>query len=223
MIIAGLQKVSLIDYPNTIAAVIFTQGCNFRCPYCHNPELVLPAQFKTTIPTKDVLFFLQKRINQLEGIVITGGEPTLQENLVDFIHQIKNFGYSIKLDTNGSRPGILSELFNKKMVDFVAMDIKAPFKKYPQVTGVPINIKNIEKSIQLIEKASITCQFRTTLARPLLCKKDVLQIQKLIPSHTLHLNTCRTKNVLNPNLISENQYSQKEIDILQKLIYSSSH
>ncbi|MCX5829703.1 MAG: anaerobic ribonucleoside-triphosphate reductase activating protein, partial [Deltaproteobacteria bacterium] len=122
MKIGGLQKVSLIDYPGKVGAVVFTQGCNFRCPYCHNPELVNPTLFREPIPEEDILAFLKTRRGKLDAVTVTGGEPTLQEGLSSFLQQIKDLGFLVKIDTNGSLPAMIGILLEKGLVDYFAMD-----------------------------------------------------------------------------------------------------
>ena len=135
--IGGLQKCSLIDYPEKLAAIIFTQGCNFKCPYCHNPEL--NAAQGNPFDKRMILEFLKTRVGKLDGVVITGGEPTLHKNLPDFIAKIKGLGFCVKLDTNGTNPEMLKRLLDEKLIDYVAMDIKAPIQKYAQVVCMPVN------------------------------------------------------------------------------------
>ena len=160
MRIGGFQKVSLIDYPGKVAAVVFTQGCNFRCPFCHNMELVLPSCFDDPMNEDDVLNFLTTRIGKLQGVVITGGEPTLHSGLPDFIKKIKAMGFLVKLDSNGSRPCILQRLVDNKLVDYIAMDIKAPIERYEEVSGVNVNIDHIQQSIQIIMDSGLDHQKR---------------------------------------------------------------
>jgi len=197
MLIGGLQKFSLIDYPGKISAIIFTQGCNFRCPYCHNPELVEPVLFQRAMSSKKIFSFLEKRKGKIDAVVVTGGEPTLQKDLLNFIRKIKNMGYLVKLDTNGSNPNIIENMIDKKLVDYIAMDIKAPLQKYEEIVRAEIDTKKIEKSINLIMESGIDYEFRTTLIKSLLSTEDVLNIgktiqgakryilQKFIPSKTL--------------------------------------
>ena len=173
MRIGGLQKFSFIDYPNKTAAIIFTQGCNFRCEYCHNPELVYPSMYQVPMQEEQVFAFLESRRNQLDAVVITGGEPTLQSDLIDFIKKVKAMGFLVKLDTNGSNPQVLEEIINQKLVDFIAMDIKATFDKYNLVCCVPVDIDNIKKSIDLIKKSGIDFLFRTTYDKSKLFDKDI--------------------------------------------------
>ena len=138
-VIGGVQKTSLVDFPHRVAAVVFTQGCNFRCGYCHNP-LLLPksnSELDSESFTKEKFFaFLKTRIGKLDGIVITGGEPTLQSGLYDFIKEIKQMGFDIKLDTNGTNPKIVEKLLSDNLLDYIAMDIKAPLEKYPQIINI---------------------------------------------------------------------------------------
>ena len=165
MQIGGFQKFSLIDFPGLTSAVVFTQGCNFRCPYCHNPELVLPERFGETFPALDILDFLAKRTGKLQGVAITGGEATLQRDLPDFLMAVKSLGFKTKLDTNGSKPQVLSDVLSARLVDFVAMDVKAPLKHYNQLAGCRVKIQAIEESIRIILNSGLSYQFRTTTSR----------------------------------------------------------
>ena len=173
MRIGGLQKFSFIDFPNKTAAIIFTQGCNFKCAYCHNPELVYPNMFQVPIQEEQVFAFLESRRNQLDAVVITGGEPTLQPDLIEFIKKVKAMGFLVKLDSNGSNPQVLEQIINQKLVDFIAMDIKGTFDKYDLVCCVPVNIDNIKCSIDLIKNSGIDFLFRTTYDKSKLFDKDI--------------------------------------------------
>ena len=177
MLLGGLQKLTLIDYPDHLAATVFTVGCNFCCPFCHNPELVDPQKIKKQprVLEKEVFDFLATRQGMLEGICITGGEPTLQADLPEFIGKIKNLGYLVKLDTNGSNPAMLENLLNEKLVDYVAMDIKAPLEKYKKVVGPTVSLENIQRSVELTRGAP-DYEFRTTVLPSLHSKKDLLSI-----------------------------------------------
>ena len=180
MKIGGFQKFSLIDYPGKISCIIFTQGCNFRCFYCHNPELVYPHLFGTPLAEEEIMDFLKRRKKQLEAIVISGGEPTIQEDLVPFLKRVKTLGYAIKLDTNGSNPLVIRELVRRKLVDYIAMDIKAPLKKYQDLVKVKVNLSRIKESIEIIENSSLEYEFRTTYIPSFLTSKDLLEILSLI-------------------------------------------
>ena len=163
MQIGGLQKFSLIDYPGLISAVIFAQGCNFRCPYCHNPELVLPDRFEAPMDMEDVLAFLDSRKGKIEGVVVTGGEPTLQQDLVHCLKRVKERSFKVKLDTNGSKPDMIKHALDNHLLDFIAMDIKAPLDIYSVLSGVEVNIQDIQKSIDYILRSGIDHLFRTTV------------------------------------------------------------
>ncbi|MHA1279820.1 MAG: anaerobic ribonucleoside-triphosphate reductase activating protein [Candidatus Helarchaeota archaeon] len=180
MKIAGFQKFSLIDYPGKISAIIFTQGCNFRCPYCHNPELVDPKLFSDTLDEELILAFLSKRIGKLDGVVITGGEPLLQHDLTRFIERVKGMGYLVKLDTSGIYPEILERLLAKNLIDYIAMDIKAPLEKYPNVVQTDVCTDKIMKSITIILNSNIDYEFRTTVVKNLLTEDDLICIARLI-------------------------------------------
>jgi len=184
MKIGGLIKTSLVDYPGLVSAVIFTQGCNMRCPYCHNPELVHEGMLLEPYDENAVLEFLAKRKNALDGVVITGGEPTVQPDLVSFMSLIKAMGYKIKLDTNGSMPAVLEKIFELKLADCVAMDIKAPFGKYNEAAGVKVNLDDISKSMAAIVSSGVPYEFRTTYDKSILSKEDIEVITKTLPAET---------------------------------------
>lgn len=178
MTIGGIQKFSTVDYPGYTVASIFTIGCNMRCGYCHNPELVLPEQYAGAIPEEEIFEFLEKRRGLLDGVAISGGEPTMQEDLPDFIRRCKKMGFLVKLDTNGTNPGVLRELLQENLVDFVAMDIKGPLEKYSQIAARPIDIDAIRESIDLIR--TIPHEFRTTIVRGQLVPEDFELIGRLV-------------------------------------------
>ncbi len=170
MLLGGLQKMTLIDYPGKVAATVFTVGCNFRCPFCHNPELVLSSQFtvysseQNERQVEEFFEFLKSRQGKLDGVCITGGEPTLQADLADFIKRIKDLGFTVKLDSNGTRPDVLKELFDKKLVDYVAMDIKSSLNNYEKVCGdIKLDLERIKLSVELIRNSGVDYEFRTTV------------------------------------------------------------
>ncbi len=180
MKIGAFQKFSLNEYPGKISAIIFTQGCNFRCPYCHNPELVKKELFQEPIPEKEFFFFLNKRQHKLDAVSITGGEPTLHSDLPDFIFKIKSMGFLVKLDTNGSNPQMLTNLIQLNLLDYIAMDIKAPLEKYDKVTNVKVNHKAISESIDIIKNSQVEYEFRSTLTEKLLSNEEIINIGKLL-------------------------------------------
>ncbi len=163
MRIGGFQKFSLIDYPGKVAAVVFTQGCDFRCPFCHNPALVLPERFGKTISKEEVLSYLNKRKDMIDAVVISGGEPSCQKDIIPFMKEIRSMGYLLKLDTNGYSPGFLSEVIHEDILDFIAMDIKSSPSGYAMACGQDIDIEHIHQSIDLIIESLIPHEFRTTV------------------------------------------------------------
>jgi len=164
MFISGFQKMTLLDYPGKVAATIFTGGCNLRCPFCHNALLVTELDEVEAYPEEEVLDVLQKRVKLLEGVAITGGEPLLQPDIIPFLEKVKAMGYPIKLDHNGTRPEILKEIINRKLVDYVAIDIKNCKERYGETVGVSnFNIKPVEETIDFLLKGSVPYEFRTTI------------------------------------------------------------
>ena len=183
MKIGGLLKFTLIDFPGRPAAVIFTQGCNFRCRYCHNPELVYPHMFTEPVAEEEIDAFLKRRQGTLEGVVVSGGEPTLFDDLPPFLRKLKSMGYAVKLDTNGTRPDMLKEIIDNKLVDFIAMDLKAPLEKYALITGVDFNMSIIQQSMDLIRSAGIGYEFRTTYDKEVLTDADIEAISHMAGGH----------------------------------------
>lgn len=179
MEIRGLQQTSLIDYPGVICATVFTPGCNLRCPFCHNRDLVLHPGRLAMIPVEEVFAFLQKRAHLLEGICVTGGEPTLQPGLEDFLRQAKSLGFKTKLDTNGTRPGIVRDLLQKGLLDYVALDVKSPPEKYSFAAGGLAEVDAVLATISILRHSSLDHEFRTTVM-PGLQREDLIQIARLI-------------------------------------------
>ncbi|ACC98738.1 Anaerobic ribonucleoside-triphosphate reductase activating protein [Elusimicrobium minutum Pei191] len=181
MKIGGLIKTSLVDYPGLVSAVIFMQGCNMRCPYCHNPELVYPNMLLEPYNEDEVFAFLEKRKGALDGVVVTGGEPAVHADLPEFLAKIKALGYKVKLDTNGTMPDMIEKILKKGLIDSIAMDIKAPFSKYNEAAGVAVNIEDISKSMALIVASGIDYEFRTTYDKSILTEIDIKEIIKNVP------------------------------------------
>jgi pyruvate formate lyase activating enzyme len=180
MKIKGLQKLTLLDYPGRLAATIFLGGCNMRCPFCHNASLVVRPD-ATEITEEELFAFLESRRGKLSGVCVTGGEPTLNPELPSFISKIRALGYSVKLDTNGTNPDMLATLIDGGLVDYVAMDIKTSIENYGKVSGVPnIDTSKIERSIDLILRATIPYEFRTTVVRELHTASDFYSIGRRI-------------------------------------------
>ena len=176
MLIKGLQKLTLLDYPGKMACTVFTAGCNFRCPFCHNASLVTNID-EERISEEDFFSFLQKRQGIIEGVCVTGGEPTLQPDLKEFLKKIKDLGYSVKLDTNGYRPEVLKDVVNSGLVDYVAMDIKNSQAKYASTCGLDnLDIAKINESVEFLMSGVVDYEFRTTVVKELHTEDDIQDI-----------------------------------------------
>jgi len=189
MIIGGLEKMTLLDYPGQLAAIVFTKGCNFRCHFCYNPLLVWPdretdeKKYEKTYSafSEDEFFlFLESRKGKLDGVVISGGEPTLHSDLPEFIKKIRALGYKIKLDTNGTNPKMLAKLLAENLLDYIAMDIKVPLATYEKVVGVKVNCQDLEKSVKMIVDSGLPHEFRTTVVPGLIKLSDFESMGKSI-------------------------------------------
>lgn len=192
MKIGGFQKFSLLDYPGQLAAIVFTQGCNFRCPYCHNPALVDPERFGHVLNTEAVLRFLYRRRKKLGAVVLTGGEPTLQDDLLPFLKLLKAMRFKVKLDTNGSIPEVLQQIADAGLVDYYAMDVKAPLPLYKLVTNSLIEDNSIIASMEIVRKAGVTYEFRNTYFDALLSSNDLAAMQSLLkPGDKFIVQECR--------------------------------
>ncbi|XOA42606.1 MAG: anaerobic ribonucleoside-triphosphate reductase activating protein [Candidatus Nealsonbacteria bacterium] len=226
MQIGGLQKLTLIDFPGRLAATVFLIGCDFRCPFCYSAELVLPQKIKSQpkILQKELFNFLKDRKGLLEGVVICGGEPTINRNLAQFIKKIKDLGYLVKLDTNGSNPVMLKTLIGKKLIDYVAMDVKAPKEKYKEVVGLlgcwtDKILRNIEKSINILKESKIDFEFRTTVIPNLLKKEDILKIAHWIkPAPKYFLQNFKPEKTIDPKFEKIKPYPQEYLLEIQKAI-----
>jgi pyruvate formate lyase activating enzyme len=217
MRIGGFEKNTLIDFPGKIACILYTIGCNFRCPYCHNPELV--DETASEIPLESIWNFLEQRKGLIDGVVITGGEPTLHEDLPDFIRKIKEMGYLVKLDSNGTRPGVLKVLIQEKLVDYIAMDIKSPLEMYTYTVGRPVLPETLRTSIELIKNSGIRYEFRTTVVKALLKPEDIEQIGKEIKgASTYYLQKFSSSKILNPQFRNKVTYSDEEFWKLKRMM-----
>jgi len=242
MVVGGLQKLTLLDYPDHLAAIVFTFGCNFRCHFCYNPQLVVPQRSgvknkssalslsvssgnkaldrsHSEIDADGFFEFLRSRQGKLDAVVITGGEPTLHADLPDFIKRIKNLGFLVKLDTNGTNPEMLASLIKNKLVDYIAMDLKAPLHKYAEVTGVKVSLEKIKKSIIIVMRSGLPYEFRSTIMPVFHQEADIRTmgelikgaakwyLQKFQPNHDLVDN----------NFKWHNAYTDKEMLKLQQI------
>jgi pyruvate formate lyase activating enzyme len=179
MIFRGLQKTTLIDYPSHIASTLFVDKCNFRCGFCQNPSLVLEKETRE-ISEKEALEFLKGRKKYLEGVCISGGEPTVHGGLKFFITQVKELGLKVKLDTNGTNPSLLRELINEKMVDYIAMDIKGPLERYDAIANVRVDLEAVKESIGLLKESKVDYEFRTTVVPTIICLEDIEKIGQMV-------------------------------------------
>ena len=216
--LAGLQKTTFIDYPEKIACIVFTQGCTFRCGYCHNPELFENKEPVLSVPA--FFEFLNKRKGKLDGVVITGGEPTLHgKDLIEFIKEVKSLGFLVKLDTNGTHPDVLQELLNENLLDYIAMDIKAPLAKYKTITQTDIDTKIIKKSIDMIMNSGVDYEFRTTIVKSQLSVEDLRQIGELIQgAKRYYMQKFLATKILDETLMSEESYTDEEFKNLRTIL-----
>jgi pyruvate formate lyase activating enzyme len=219
MILGGLQKLTLIDYPGHIAATVFTVGCNFRCPFCHNPELVLGSVYSASgVLEKEFFELLENRKGKLEGVCITGGEPTVQPDLIEFIRKIKNLGFKVKLDTNGTRPDVLRHLFAEKLLDFVAMDIKSSQMEYNKTTNSQVDIERIKLSVDLIRNSGVDYELRTTVVPGLHEEKDFEEIGKWLTGAKKYvLQAFEDKGkILDPHLLKKTKGKKLDLEKIAK-------
>ena len=214
MRIGGFQRLSLVDYPGKIAAVIFTQGCNFRCRYCHNASLVCPRSFNTLVDEGVVLSYLDARMQKIEGVVITGGEPTIQEGLLGFMTRIKQKGFLIKLDTNGTNPDMVRYAINLKLIDYIAMDVKTSWEKYDALANVKVNTAALKETLDIILSSKIPYQFRTTVVKQFCLEDDLNNIQGYIGSATAYRVQpfVESKQIIDPSVNKAPHYTPVEME-----------
>ena len=219
----GFQKVSLIDYPGKICAIVFTGGCNFRCPYCHNPELVINYDKLPDISEEKILSFMQKRKGLLDGLEITGGEPTILPDLPNFMERVKKLGFLVKLDTNGTNPDMVKEIIKNNLVDYIAMDIKTTPERYKEVIRVKIDTSKIKDSVCIIMQAAsdgkIDYEFRTTIFPEFFGEEDAKKIGKWLKgAYRYILQKPRTGKMLNEKFKPIKFYTDSELINLAKFL-----
>jgi pyruvate formate lyase activating enzyme len=224
MRISGIEKLSLVDYPGYCCAVIFTGGCNFLCPFCHNSGLV-EGNYQT-LDNDEIMAFLKKRFGMLEAVVISGGEPTLQHDLIDFIREIKAIGYKVKLDTNGTNPKTLKKIVDEGLVDYVAMDIKNAFELYPQITGKPeIDIHKIRESVEILKSGGVDYEFRTTLVKQYHDKdaircmaQDIAGAKRVYLQHFVDNDNCISAGLNDVSKVEAEEYKSMLSDSIGEVL-----
>lgn len=229
MLISGVQKFTILDYPGKVACMAFTPFCNFRCGYCHNSEFVLPEKIEqikdSFIPEEAFFNFLKDRVNLIDGVVVSGGEPTLQNDLEGFISKIKALGFLVKLDTNGSNFEIVKNLIDKNLIDFIAMDVKCPVNRYVEFSAdkennILILQNNVLKSIELIMNSGIDYEFRTTVAKSFLSKEEIIKIGGMIKGAKKYAlqNFRKGESVLDQNFNSSINYGPQELEEVSEIL-----
>ena len=219
--IKGFLETSFLDWPGKLAAVIFLPGCNFRCPFCQNFDLVLRPQSLSDIPIKEIIHRLKELKGWIDGVCLTGGEPTIHSALPDFIRKFKENSFLIKLDTNGSNPEMIGRLLKERLIDAVAMDVKAPLEEvfYSRLAGVAINLDAIKKSIALLRKSPIEAIFRVTVVPEFLTENDIYRLaQELAPVRKLVLQQFRPEKVLDPSLKNIKPWTPEKLKEVQNQI-----
>ena len=221
MRIAGYEKISLQDYPDHISCIIFTQGCNLKCPFCQNSTLI-PMEADNLIDENEIFEYLSLRKNVLNGVTISGGEPTLQSGLKEFIQKVKKIGLDIKLDTNGINFDLLKDLIESNLIDYVAMDIKNSFNKYAMTSGIKvINIDNIKNSINYLKQNHIDYEFRTTIINEYHTIQDIFEIIDLIGDSKYYLqNFNNSSNVLDKNLTS---FTEQKLNLWNEILKNNAN
>ena len=226
MILSGIQKFTLLDFPGKIACIFFIGGCNYRCGFCHNPEFVLPEELRklsdSFIPEQAALNFLKQRIGLLQGVVITGGEPTIMPDLENFIRKIRDLGFAVKLDTNGNKPEVIVSLIKKGLIDYVAMDFKTSLPNYEMLVGRGADKMKLQKSIDFLKKGKIDYEFRTTLIREVHTPEILKAMQKtLAGAKRLYLQTFRNGITLHPSFKNCHPFSLEEMQEIAKQFSAS--
>lgn len=218
MKIAGIQKLTLLDFPSHTACTVFTAGCNFRCPFCHNSDILVNAN--QTISQQEFFEFLSSRKGKLDGVCVSGGEPCLQKDLIDFIKQIKQLGFKVKLDTNGSLTSVLEQILSQNLCDYVAMDIKNIPEKYNLSCGGMVNVQNVKNSVELLKNSGIPFEFRTTVVKELNQISDFSKIANWImgaPAYYLQAYK-HSEKVLKQGYSA---YSDAEMHEIQKTVINA--
>ena len=213
--IKGLEKLSVIDYPGKTCCIVFLADCNFRCPYCHNPDLIRNPDKLPSMKEEEVIDFMKSRRKWLDGVCITGGEPCLHKELPDFIRMIKKEGFLVKLDTNGSMPEMVEGLVNEGLLDYIAMDIKAPLERYSEAAGVEVDTEKIRRTTEIIMKSGVDYEFRTTVLPKLIGENDVKEIGKWLKgARRYFIQGFKANNTLDRDFSKESSFSDRDLERL---------
>ena len=219
MIFGGFEKCTLVDYPGKVACMVYTIGCNFRCPYCHNPELV-DETVEITYSEEKILDFLNTRRGLLDGVVITGGEPTMHEELPEFMRCVKEKGFLVKLDTNGTNPKMLQQIIDEGLVGYIAMDMKSPLETYSQTVARPVDVEAIRESIRILLASSVEYEFRTTIVKSLLSQEDLKRIGESIRgAKRYYLQKFVPTKILNPQFRRKVSYADEEFEQFREMMH----
>jgi pyruvate formate lyase activating enzyme len=216
MKLSAIQRFTMLDYPDQVACIAFTPGCNMRCGFCHNPEFVLPEKIRELqgnfIAEETFFNFLERRRGRLEGVVVSGGEPTIWRDLPEFLRTIKAKGFLTKLDTNGHHPAMIEQLLAEKLVDYIAMDVKTSLAEYPKLVGGGVKPEQIQKSIDILKSSGIPYEFRTTLIKEVHSEKILKDMERLLKGvERYYLQTFRPGHTLNPVFASYHPFSGEEM------------
>ncbi len=216
--IKGMEKLSVIDYPGKTCCIIFIAGCNFRCPYCHNPDLIGDSESLPDVTEEEVISFVKSRGKWLDGVCVTGGEPCIHKGLPGFLRRLKSEGFLVKLDTNGTNPEMLEGLINEGLLDYIAMDIKAPPERYGEVAGADVDISRIKRSVEIIKSSGVEHEFRTTVLPRLIGKDDVKSIAGWLRGcQGYYIQGFRPDNTLDKGFMKESPYSDSALEELAKI------
>jgi pyruvate formate lyase activating enzyme len=216
--IAGLQKMTLMDYPGKVAAAVFLGGCNFRCGFCHNPEIVDMKPGQETISEQEFFDFLKSRQGLLEGVCVSGGEPLVNPELPEFLKKIKDLGFSLKLDTNGLNFPLLKEILDLNILDYVAMDIKASLETYPKITKIKADFNNIEQSIKAIMGSGLGYEFRTTVMPRFHNEDEIEKMAQMIKgAKKYYLQNFRNQRTLDPSFKEDNCFTEAQLKAFKEI------
>ncbi len=218
--IKGFLKTTLVDYPGKVAATIFIGGCNFRCPFCHNADLVLKPDFTDEVSKASILDYLKEKRKWLDAVCITGGEPTLYPGLINLISELKELGLLVKLDTNGSNPQMVNDLLKKELIDYIAVDIKTSKNKYKKAIGSDFDFKNLEEVRDLLVNSTIDYEFRTTAVPNFVDEEDFIEIADFIKGAKLYSiqQYCNAKAMIDPNMKTVEPYSKEQLEKYKKIV-----